>query len=234
MFWIRFALLIAAHRSPIFSRERPHAFTLFELLLAMAVFAGAAALVMPTIGGLLTDRRIIRASDQVRAEIIRLRVHAMRQGRVMKLEVVASGEPDGGSELRVSSVFSSADSMNSASASGGQAALMSGANQTIGAIGTAMTVGGEESWVIELPEGTSVKSIITSPAGGAASIEAAALTTGDSGAVSGNQSGNLSITPAVYFYPTGQTSNAIVTLTDGASPDRYLQVRGLTGDVSAR
>ncbi|TWT94280.1 prepilin-type N-terminal cleavage/methylation domain-containing protein [Neorhodopirellula pilleata] len=206
------------------------AFTLLELLLAMAVFAGAAAMVMPTIGGLLTDRRIVRAADQVRAEMIRLRVHAMRHGRVMKLENVASEDPAVGNQLKITSVFSSTDSINSMDSSGGQSSLLSGADQTVGALGTAMTVGGEESWAIELPVGVSVKAVVTSPAGGSASVEAALLTTSGSGA----SGGALTTMPVVYFYPTGQTSNAIITLSDEVSPDQYVQIRGLTGDVTIR
>jgi len=205
-------------------------FTLLELILAMAVFAGAAAMVMPTIGGLLADRRIVRAADQVRAEMIRLRVHAMRHGRVMKLENVDNEDPSVGKQLKVTSVFSATDSINAMESSGAQSSLLSGADQTVGAVGTAMTTVGEESWAIELPVGVSVKAVVTSPAGGSASIEAAALTTSDSGAATGTPS----TMPAVYFYPTGQTSNAIITLTDEASPDQYVQIRGLTGDVTIR
>lgn len=202
------------------------AFTLFELLLAMAVFAAAAALVMPLVGGLLTDRQLIRAVNQVRAESIRLRTHAMREGRVMKMEI-GPGE----NELTISSVFSAADGLNSADATGAQASLLSGADQTIGAIGTAVGSEAQESWTLELPDQVIVKTIATSPVGGSSAIEAAAITTSDT---SSTASGNPGASPAVYFYPTGRTSNAILTISDSKSPDLYVQIRGLTGDVSVR
>ena len=194
----------------------------------MAVFAAAAALVMPLVGSLLTDRQLIRAVNQVRAESVRLRTHAMREGRVMKMQI-GPGE----NELTVSSVFSAADGVNSADATGAQASLLSGADQTIGATGSGTGTGSEarESWTLELPDQVFVKTIVTSPVGGASAIEAAAVTTSDSSSAT---SGNVLTSPAVYFYPTGRTSNAILTISDSKSPDLYVQIRGLTGDVSVR
>lgn len=193
----------------------------------MAVFAAAAALVMPLVGGLLTDRQLVRAVNQVRAESIRLRTHAMREGRVMKMEI-GPGE----NQLTISSVFSAADGLNSSEASGAQASLLSGADQTVGAIGVAVGSESQESWTLELPEEVTVKTIATSPVGGASAIEAAAITTSDTSSASiGNSLGK---SKAVYFYPTGRTSNAILTISDSRSPDVYVQIRGLTGDVSVR
>lgn len=199
------------------------AFTLLELILAMAIFAGAAALVMPVVGGLLTDRKMIRGVDQVRAEMIRLRVYAMRQGRVMKIENMP-----GENKLQMSAVSAGSDAINSADAGGAQSSLMTGADQTIGVL--ADSTGGE-SWTIELPDEITVKAILTSPVGGATGVEAATVMTTLTAGVPAATSSDM---PAIYFYPTGQTSNALLILTDSRSPDQIVQLRGLTGDVSVR
>ncbi|SMP63340.1 prepilin-type N-terminal cleavage/methylation domain-containing protein [Neorhodopirellula lusitana] len=204
--------------------RRASGFTIIELLLAMTIFAAAAALVLPTIGGLLTDRRLVRATDQVRAEMIRLRVYAMRNGRVMKLSTESAENL-----LTITPVFSAADALQANDQSGGQASLLSDADQTTGAISTNSMNAEEEGWTIELPEGVQVSSIVTSAVGGSGSIEAASLTTEATGTDTSNTTSG-----SVYFYPTGQTSNAILTVSDSLSPDVFVLLRGLTGSVEVK
>lgn len=212
-------------------------FTLLELLLAMVIAAAAAAMVIPVVGSLLGDRELIRAGDQIRAELARLRVHAIREGRVMTLQT----NPNSG-ELIIAPKFSAADANESSDSPAGPSALLSGADQAMGVAAPtlASTSGG---WTFSLPENVVVQSVVTSPVGGSHSLEAALLSTPatvDAGG-GGAPTGTL---PVVYFYPTGQTSNAIITIgsrTDGDSGSSNapgyvvrVQVRGLTGDVTLR
>ncbi|MBB3204710.1 prepilin-type N-terminal cleavage/methylation domain-containing protein [Rhodopirellula rubra] len=218
-------------------RRRPTpGFTLLELLLAMSIFAAAAALVIPIAAGMLGDRELVRSGDQLRGELTRLRVHAIREGRVMMLQ----SNPESG-ELHVVPMFTAGDSTESTDSTGTMSSLLTGADQVMG---TATPTGDPtaEGWTIELPEGIVVRSVVTSPLGGTSSIEAADLNATAVTASGGNTT--LGSLPTVYFYPTGQTSNAIITLGNAGdeAPEGVdmtaiavrVQVRGLTGDVTLR
>ncbi len=231
-------IICVSPSSPAGSLKRATGFTLLELLLTMAIFAAAAAMVIPLAGGMLTDRQLVRAGDQLRGELTRLRVHAIRQGRVMMLH----SNPDSG-ELMVIPLSTSSDSLETTGAASSPSALLSGADQAMGVLTTETSSG----WVIELPDEVVVRSVFTSALGGVAAVEAANLNAAvdsplitNSGAADGAAStGSL---PVVYFYPTGGTSNAIITLgnrveagevADDANVIR-VQIRGLTGDVTLR
>ncbi|MCM2371640.1 pilus assembly FimT family protein [Aporhodopirellula aestuarii] len=214
-------------------------FTLLELLLAMSIFAAAAALVIPIAAGLLGDRELVRAGDQLRGELTRLRVHAIREGRVMMLQ----SNSDSG-ELHVVPMYSAGDANMSTDSTGTMSSLLSGADQVMGTVAPTGDLT-EEGWTIELPEGVVVRGVVTSPVGGASAIEAADLNStamASPSATGGNTVGGT-MSP-VYFYPTGQTSNAIITLgnqDDGIGDDAgslanavRVQIRGLTGDVTLR
>ena len=71
-------------------KNRP-AFTLLELLLTLAVLAALTAVAIPQIGLLAGDRRLVRGGDLLRVGMTRLRVDAMRQGRVLMLEGMIEG-----------------------------------------------------------------------------------------------------------------------------------------------
>tara|TARA_A100001391_G_scaffold198492_2_gene180140 strand:- start:293 stop:955 length:663 start_codon:yes stop_codon:yes gene_type:complete len=212
-------------------------FTLLELLLAMVIAAAAAAMVIPIAGSLLGDRELVRAGDQIRAELTRLRVHAIREGRVMTVQ----SNPNSG-ELMVVPKFTSANVNESSSSAAGPSALLSGAKQAMGVVApTAAAASG--GWTIELPENVVVQSVVTSAVGGPSSIEAALLSNSAPvpNAAGATVTGTL---PVIYFYPNGQTSNAIITIgvrsegdTAVSSAGGYfvrVQVRGLTGDVTLR
>jgi prepilin-type N-terminal cleavage/methylation domain-containing protein len=219
------------------------AFTLLELLLAMAVFAAIAAVVIPTAGALLSDRRLVRGTDQLAAEMTRLRVRAMRDGRVMVLRpaepnfVDASGVNQSNAWI-VSPLNSSADAVQATDQTGSQSSLLSGASQTLDA--TAVAPVQADARVIQMPEGVTITSVLTSPVGGQSSTEAATLlinaAESTTATVPGTD-GEVVLTasndfPPVYFYPTGQTSNARITLSHMEAGSGAVLLRGLTGDTS--
>ncbi|NND97551.1 MAG: prepilin-type N-terminal cleavage/methylation domain-containing protein, partial [Pirellulaceae bacterium] len=75
--------LVHVRENSLFQTKRPpNAFTLLELLLAIAIVAALSAVAIPQIGMMLGDRRLVRAADQLRIEITERRVEAMREGRV--------------------------------------------------------------------------------------------------------------------------------------------------------
>lgn len=79
------------------SQKAALGFTLVELLLAMAILAGLAALAVPSFSGLLADRSLVRAGDQLMVEMMQARLAAMRSGRSYLLQVM-----EGSGMIRVS------------------------------------------------------------------------------------------------------------------------------------
>jgi len=192
--------------------SRP-AFTLLELLLTLSVLAAIAAVAIPQAGLLLGDRRVVRAGDQLRAEMTRLRVDAMRQGRVLMLEGMIEGN-----SLRIKPFYSVADSTEAMDQTGSQQSLLTGATQ--GVI-VPMDVDEEAEQVIELPEGIIVQSVGVVSAARAMEIEQ--LT-------QANQGEGWS--RPVLFYPDGSTSTAAITLWDQTHGKVIVKIRGITGDVT--
>lgn len=211
----------------------PKGFTLLELLLSMAVFASMAAIIIPAAGTLLSDRRLTRGTDQLRAEIIRLRVRSMREGRVMVMRA-----NEGSGLMTVTPLFTSADATESMDQTGSQAALLSGAEQAIGsaAAPSGMTA---TSRTIELPVAVQVVSISTSPVGGSVEVASmlqptdlpmeAAASSPEGVAESDSVGQPL---PEIYFYPNGTTSNAVLVLSHPEAGTAQVRLRGLTGDAT--
>ena len=227
------------HAQPQGEQRPAFGFTLLELLLALSIFAVAASLVIPIAAGLLSDRELVRSGDQLRAELTRLRVYAIREGRIMTLQ----SNPESG-ELHVVPMSSASDSTQTSDSTGTVSSLLTGADQVMGTVApTGDTT--QESWKIELPEGIVVRSVVTSPVGGSSSVESASLTA-TAAAVTNTDDGSstMGTLPVVYFYPNGYTSNAIITLGNAADEVSgepaaaeiavRVQVRGLTGEVTLR
>lgn len=193
---------------------RRFAFTLLELLLTLSVLAAIAAVAIPQVSVLLGDRRLVRAGDQLRVEMTRLRVDAMRKGRVMMLEAMIEGE-----SFRLKPFYSIADSTEALDQTGSQSALLSGATQ--GVMTATVQPSEEEPETVELPEGVKVVSVGVAPAARAAEIEQLTLA---------DQSEGWS--RPILFYPDGSTSTAMITLSSETVGQIVVRVRGITGDVT--
>lgn len=192
--------------------SRRSAFTLLELLLTLAVISAIAAVTIPQVGWLLGDRRLVRSADQLRVEMTRLRLKAMRGGQVMILE----GMLDGGN-LRARPYFSPADATESGTGSGGPSALLSGAKQAAVA-----PVIQDESQVetIELPDDVTVEAVAVVSAARAAEIEQNTMAEQTQG-----------WSRPVLFYTDGTTSTAAVTLRHESMGSIVVKLRGITGDA---
>ena len=105
---------------------RRQAFTLLELLLVLAVLAAVASVAIPQAGILLGDRQLVRSAEQVQIQMTRLRVDAMRQGRVMVLQAMLEGN-----SLRFKPFFSLSDTTEAMDQTGSQSGLLTGAQQGI-------------------------------------------------------------------------------------------------------
>ena len=102
------------------------AFTLLELLLTLAVLAALTAVAIPQIGLLAGDRRLVRGGDLLRVEITRLRVDAMRQGRVLMLEGMLQGN-----SFRSKPFYSASDATEAYDQTGSQSGLLTGAAEGV-------------------------------------------------------------------------------------------------------
>jgi prepilin-type N-terminal cleavage/methylation domain-containing protein len=190
------------------------AFTLLELLLTLAVLAAIAAVSIPQVGLLMGDRRLVRAGDQLRVEMTRLRVEAMRQGRVMMLESLIEG-----TSFRVKPFNSAVDATEALDQTGSQAGLLTGATQ--GVVTAMPEIAEEVEEVVELPEGVTVTSVAVVSAARAMEIEQLTVA---------NQSEGWS--RPILFYPDGSTSTAAITLSNATMGKVIVKIRGITGDVS--
>ncbi len=188
-------------------------FTLLELLLSIAILSALAAVVIPQVGWVLGDRRLVAAADQLRVEMTRLRVKAMREGRVMMME----GMVEGGN-LRIRPFYSLADSMEAFDQTGSQSALLSGAQQASVAV-VAPNESAEQT--IELPEDVMIESVGVVSSARSLEIEQVNLS---------NQSQGWS--QAVLFYPDGTTSTAVIVLKHQTHGRLGVKLRGITGDVT--
>ncbi len=189
------------------------AFTLLELLLTLSVLAAIASVVIPQVGLLMGDRRLVRAAEQFRVEMTRGRVDAMRQGRVLMLQGMVEG-----SSLRIKPYFSTSDSTEAIDQTGSQSGLLTGASQ-----GTVVTleVDDQAEELVELPEGITVVSVGVVSAARGSQIEQMTL---------GDQSEGWS--RPVLFYPDGSTSTASIVLSAGEVGRIVVKLRGITGDVT--
>ncbi|QDT03265.1 hypothetical protein K227x_16470 [Rubripirellula lacrimiformis] len=193
-----------------FSRS---AFTLLELLLTLAVLAAIASVVIPQVGLMMGDRQLVRAAEQLRIEMTRQRVDAMRQGRVMMIEAMI----DGGT-FRLKPYFSSSDAVEAMDQTGSQSALLNGADQGNVAV---IQDSSESEETVDLPEGVTFTSVGVVSAARAFQIEQ--LTLADQGE---------GWSRPILFYPDGSTSTASVVLSADGIGRIVVKVRGITGDAT--
>ncbi len=188
-------------------------FTLLELLLVLAVLAAVASIVLPQTGILLGDRQLVRSGEIVRIELTRLRVDAMRQGRVM----IFQGELEGNSfEIKPFQSFS--DATESMEQVGSQSALLTGASQAL----AVAPQGSSTTRNVPLTEGVTIESVATVSAARAFEIQQSTE--------AATQTGNLS--QPILFYPDGSTSTAAVTLKHETMGRIVVKLRGITGDAT--
>jgi Tfp pilus assembly protein FimT len=183
-----------------------------ELLLVLAILAAVASVSIPHVGLLLGDRRLARAADQIRIEMTRLRVDAMRQGRVLMLEATS-----GGNTIRIKPFQSIADATEAMDQTGSQSSLLSGASQ-----GTLVTLATEQQErLIELPPEISVESVAVVGTARASAIEQATLSSQMDG-----------WSRPILFYPDGTTSTAAIVIKHPSLGRRVVQLRGIIGEAT--
>ena len=189
------------------------AFTLLELLLVVSIIAAVTSVVIPQIGLLLGDRSVVRAGEQVRVEMTRLRVDAMRQGRVLMMQAMIDGN-----QFRTKPFVSAADATEAIDQTGSQSALLTGANQG-NFVASAIDPEAEET--IEFPEGVVVQMVGVVSA--ARSMEIEQLTASETAS---------GWSQPILFYPDGSTSTAAVVVSSEGIGRVVVRLRGITGDTT--
>jgi prepilin-type N-terminal cleavage/methylation domain-containing protein len=189
------------------------AFTLLELLLTLAVLAALTAVAIPQVGLLAGDRRLVRGGDLLRVEMTRLRVDAMREGRVLMLEGLLEGN-----SFRARPYYSASDATEALDQTGTQTSLLTGASE---GVVTILEQPSESQELIDLPEDITVEAVGVVSA--ARSMEIEQLTESDR---------SEGWSRPILFYPDGSTSTAVVTLSNPKLGRIVVRLRGITGDVT--
>lgn len=190
-------------------------FTLLELVLALAVLAILSAIVLPPFVFLLSDRRLNRSADQLRVEIAKTRLDAMRGGRVL----VLSGTI-GSTTLDVVPFFTASDATES-SETNGPSALLNGAEQAI-ITPTAPSDPSAYTRTITLPETITVAGLEA-----VASTRTMVLANESSGMNTGNE--GISTSQSIFFYPDGSMSDGLIRLAAPDGEQVAIAIRGVTG-----
>ena len=212
----------AVDHQPVRQAIDRHAFTLLELLLSLVVFAAIASVALPGAAILLADRKIVRGGDQLRIEMTRTRVDAMRGGRVMLMEAAI-----GGSQFRIRPYFSSSDSVETSGGNSGQSGLGTGADQ---AVVSSVIIDQDATQAFQIPDQLSVESVqVVSAARGAEISQAASFNQVGGGS---DLDGTQQWSQPILFYPDGTTSTAAVTIADERFGKVIVKLRGITGDAS--
>lgn len=208
------------------TRQRLHrsGFTLLELLLTLAIATVVAAVVIPQLDILLTDRRLDRGGDLMRIEMTKARVDAMRQGRTLMMEMAT-----GASDFRVKPFVSLSDATETNQTVTSTSALLSGAEQAVIAAPTQETTTTQQ---LTLPEGVVFGSV--SVASSARSVAVGQAAAANPEMLPGPDEQPAAYSTPVLFYPDGTTSNAAVEVKHPESGSLLVKLRGITGEVTVQ
>ena len=202
-------------------QPRHAAFTLLELLLTLSVFAIVASLTLPGLALLLGDRSLARAGDQTAIEMNRVRVDAMRQGRVLVIQAEIMGNT-----LRRKPFFSANDATEALDQTGSQSSLLTGATQ--GTM-TEIHVEQDAETLIVLPESVQIQTVSVASSARDSQMSLPNIATSSNAAAATN--GHWS--SPVFFYPDGTTSTAAVTISVEGVGRVIVRLRGITGEATA-
>lgn len=191
-----------------------HGFTIIELLLALAILVTLAAMVVPSFSSLLADRRVARAGDQLRVEMMQARLAAMRSGRTYLLQLQT-----GTNSVRIRPWVDMRDMTEATDQTGSSSALLTGGN-VIG--GTMQAVDVEQATrTVELPETMVVSDVRVQSSPRSFLIESQTQNEATDG-----------WSQPILFYPDGSTSTAAVTVNSSGAGRIIVIIRGLTGEVT--
>jgi prepilin-type N-terminal cleavage/methylation domain-containing protein len=201
-------------RSPLRRPDRSSGFTIVELLLALAILVTLAAMVVPSFTGLLADRRVLRAGDQLRVEFMQARLSAMRSGRTYMVQLSTETH-----QLRIRPWVDANDMTEALDQTGGTSALLTGGNAMAASMQEVDVAA--EAREVDLPEGVTIANLNVQASQRSFMIESQVQA---EAAVGWGQ--------PILFYPDGTTSTAAVTVTSEGVGQVIILLRGLTGEAT--
>ena len=199
------------------------AFTLFELLLVLALLVAVAGIAIPTFESMIGSRRLGQSIDKLQNEIMAGRVTAMRTGQAQVIRMTLQGQDYsiapwlGGSEAQDASagatVIQSGQIIQTQPTSGGSVLASEGSGSTK-----------------QLSEGvlfSTVETLVDSR--NALAIQQAGGTVPtDTGSSQGDGSG---LSSPLLLYPDGSCTTAQIILADSKGRRMAIQLRGVTGQL---
>lgn len=194
------------------------AFSLLELLLVLAILVTLAAVVAPSLTGMLAERKLQRGADEIRIAWQRARLEAMKTGQAQVFRCML-----GSREYSLQPWLGMDDMANA----GPGATLMVG-----GGMAETSNVGG--ATVLQAVDAASQKAKTLeeglSFATGNAEMDSRSMQTLGAMAAAGmGGTGGTSWSSPILFYPDGSTSTAEIFVTDERGQLRSVRIRGLTG-----
>ena len=199
------------------------AFSLFELLLVLALLVAVAGIAIPTFESMIGSRRLGQSIDKLQNEIMAGRVTAMRTGQAQVIRMTLQGQDYsiapwlGGSEAQ--------------DASAGATVMQSGQIiQTQPASGGAVLSGQASGTTQQLSEGVQFSAVETlvDSRNALAIQQAGGTVPTDTGSSQGDGSG---LSSPLLLYPDGSCTTAQIILADSKGRRMAIQLRGVTGQL---
>jgi type II secretion system protein H len=180
-------------------------FTLVELLLVLAILVILAATAAPILRGTMQDAALRSAADQIRVEMTRANVRAMKTGRIQVFRF-----EQGGTQFSVQPYAAADDEIEAAPAVQG----FGNAEEEVASARLDKTL------AVTLPEGVTFAS-------GEALAEGRAMAIEQDISQSNRFEGDWS--QPILFYPDGSSSDAYVIVVNQREVGIRIDLRGMTG-----
>jgi prepilin-type N-terminal cleavage/methylation domain-containing protein len=210
-------------------------YTLNEMLIVVAVLAALATMSWPALRKPLARHRLTSAAKQLRAELMRTRLHAIQRGEPMEFRYVP-----GSAQYRVRAVRSVCGERSAAANS--ESAWQGGFSNAVDdlRVETSSSEGAVAAPVEEeasaLPEEITFAQVCASAEGGiiepAAAEPAPGPIAGDSLLETSDGTAAEDWSQPVVFYPNGRSTDAEISLVGERDYHVRLSLRGATGTVT--
>ena len=204
------------------TKRRRAAFTLLELLLALAVLVAVAAITWPALERPLATQRLRRAAEQVRTQWIKTRTKAINAGETFSFRY----QPDTARfRVEVQSqdaalLEATAASMGSQAGAGGSTSAGSQSSSASSTSSTSLPAVPAQPLEAELPDGVKF-------AGGDVTEDGRAAEIANRERLMGSV--DLSWSQPIFFYPDGTATAARVALVGQRERAIVIELRSLTG-----
>lgn len=197
------------------SFDRPHGYTLIEVMLVLALLAGISAVIWPALQKPFATRRLSSAADTVRTQWSHARVEAMRSGHTYTFRFAVNGD-----HFRVAKDTPAGPAAPAASSVEAKETITTDCVEDGGAMPADIAVPPDDKI---LPEGIKFSS--------GEPTDAAPGATDDFATQSSSDMTDCWSDP-IFFYPDGTTSDARLMLINDYRSVIELVLRGLTGTVT--